>query len=57
MKEIDHITIRPSTAQNKKYTATIHYKNTRVTKSIHFGDSMYEDYTIHKDPRRRDKYR
>ena len=26
-------------------------------KKVHFGSSKYEDYTIHKDKERRDKYR
>ena len=26
-------------------------------KKVHFGSSKYEDYTVHKDKERRDKYR
>ena len=31
--------------QNKKYIAVINNK-----KTIHFGDDRYSDYTMHKDP-------
>lgn len=43
--------LQPSKRKFKKYVVT--YNN----KKIHFGDTRYEDYTIHKDPVRRSRYR
>ena len=43
--------LQPSNIKNKKWTAsfkTSYHKN----KTVHFGDNRYEDYTIHKDPKR-----
>jgi hypothetical protein len=37
--------------QNKKYAVLYQEK------WIHFGDRRYEDYTIHRDPERRENYR
>ena len=45
------IIISPSTNINKKYKAVIDGK-----KTVHFGHSSYEDFTIHNDPKRRDNY-
>ena len=40
-----------STRKNNKYMATL-----PGGKKVHFGSPKYEDYTIHKDKERRDKY-
>ena len=40
-----------STRKNNKYMVTL-----PGGKKVHFGSSKYEDYTIHKDKERRDKY-
>ena len=40
-----------STRKNNKYMATL-----PGGKKVHFGSTKYEDYTIHKDKERRDKY-
>jgi hypothetical protein len=45
----------PSKSQTKKWTAEIHYKNGSV-KTVHFGAKGYSDYTIHKDPERKQRY-
>lgn len=45
------IVISPSTKKNKKYKAVIDGK-----KEIHFGHTQYQDFTTHKDPKRRDNY-
>jgi len=42
-----NVIITPSNKTNKKYTAVTDNK-----KTIHFGDSRYEDFTKHKDPER-----
>ena len=41
-----------SNNKNKKYMVTLKNGN-----KIHFGDSRYEDFLIHGDKNRRDKYR
>jgi len=44
--------LQKSTRQNKKYSITSpDGKNT-----IHFGATGYEDYTTHKDPKRKQRY-
>ena len=43
--------LKQSERKNKKYA--VMYNN----KWIHFGHPDYEDYTIHKDPERRKRYR
>lgn len=45
--------IKPSTRQNKKWAVL----NPATNKWSHFGDSRYDDYTIHRDKQRRDNYR
>ena len=40
-----------STRKNNKYMVTL-----PGGKKVHFGSPKYEDYTIHKDKERRDKY-
>ena len=45
------IVISPSNKTDKKYEARIDGK-----KSIHFGAKGYEDFTIHKDTERKERY-
>ena len=45
------IVISPSDKPNKKFEARIDDR-----KSIHFGAKSYGDYTIHKDPERKERY-
>ena len=45
------IVISPSNKTDKKYEARIDCK-----KSIHFGAKGYEDFTIHKDTERKERY-
>ena len=40
-----------SSRKNNKYMVTL-----PSGKKVHFGSPKYEDYTIHKDEERRDKY-
>ena len=49
------LSIKPSTNKYKKLMATflLSDKSTRI---IHFGDPFYEDYTIHKDNKRKELY-
>ena len=51
------VEIKPSKAKNKKFTAIFYDDQGKKIKTIQFGDSRYQDYTMHKDKQRRDKYR
>jgi len=43
--------IKPSTRSGKKYMAVF-----ASGKTVHFGDSNYEDFTTHRDPMRKRNY-
>ena len=45
------IVITPSDRKDKKFMARIDDK-----KSVHFGDKRYEDYTMHKNNDRKERY-
>tara|TARA_S200002703_G_scaffold51563_1_gene44778 strand:+ start:8034 stop:8330 length:297 start_codon:yes stop_codon:yes gene_type:complete len=49
--------IEKGTAKNKKLKAIFFDDNGKKIKTAQFGDDRYEDYTMHKDKSRRDKYR
>ena len=40
----------------KKITAIIHDTKNNNKKTLHFGAKMYEDYTMHKDDKRKKSY-
>jgi len=44
----------PSKAKNKKFSVIIMKDGKK--RLIHFGDARYEDYTQHKDEKRRQSY-
>ena len=46
----------PSKAKNKKFSVFVKADSGKK-KLIHFGDSRYQDFTQHKDKKRRDSYR
>jgi len=48
------IYIKNSDRPDKKYLAEIHDKN-KIDK-VYFGDTRYEDFTNHKDEKRKEKY-
>jgi len=50
-----HLEIRSSSKPNKKYDAIFTRKD-KTTKIIPFGDKKYQDYTEHKNKKRRDLY-
>jgi len=54
-RKIKQITIEKSTAKNKKLKAIIEYETGR-NKTVNFGDSRYEDFTIHHDEKRKKRY-
>lgn len=45
-----------SEKKNKKYTVRFTNPKTNRINNIHFGDSRYEDYTMHKDKDRKNSY-
>ena len=45
------VIISKSNNKNKKYKAEIDGK-----KTVHFGHSSYQDFTQHKDPKRKENY-
>ena len=49
--------IEKATAKNKKWKAIFYDDQGKKLKSSNFGDTRYEDYTIHKDKERRERYR
>jgi len=50
----DLYTLYPSTLKNKKWD--MYYKEGDKIKKVSFGNPAYEDYTIHKDPERKENY-
>ena len=50
------VLIKDSTKKEKKLMAVFHDKNGKAVKTIHFGAKGYSDYTIHKDPKRKERY-
>ena len=54
MKETK-VEITKSTRSGKKMQA-VFFDGDKKVKTIHFGDSNYSDYTIHKDEARRQRY-
>ena len=47
------VEIKPSTRKDKKYMLL----NPQTDKWVHFGQMGYQDYTKHKDEKRRDAFR
>jgi hypothetical protein len=52
---INQVTIKPATQKHKKYQAVIDYDSGK-TKTVAFGAKGMSDYTLHKDPERKDRY-
>lgn len=48
-------TLYRSTNPKKKFD--IYVRDGRMLKKVSFGDSRYQDYTTHKDVKRRESYR
>ena len=49
--------VEKGTGKNKKLKAIFYDAEGKKIKTTQFGDSRYEDYTQHKDKKRRSKYR
>lgn len=50
------LSIESSRIKDKKLTAIFHDRVHDRTKTVHFGAVGYEDYTTHKDPKRKERY-
>lgn len=50
------VSVEPSRAEGKKYTATFRDRRTGRSRTSHFGATGYSDFTIHKDPERKRRY-
>jgi len=48
--------VMPSKVKGKKYTAIFECPKCKSVKTIHFGASGMSDYTLHKDPKRKERY-
>ena len=51
------MSIKESWRKDKKKVAEFYDRETDSHKTVHFGAKGYEDYTIHKDPVRAERYR
>ena len=51
-----NIVITPSDKTFKKFTALINDTKNNNKKTIHFGDNRYQDFTLHKDDKRKKSY-
>ena len=49
------VNIKKSNLENKKMAA-IFYDGTKKLKTVHFGQAGASDFTIHKDPERKQRY-
>lgn len=50
------VNIKKSNLPEKKMMATFYDINNNKIKTVHFGANGYSDYTIHKDPERKQRY-
>ena len=54
---MDRYLLTNSTRKDKKYMVyKVDNQNKKIDNVVHFGAVGYEDYTIHKDDKRRDNY-
>jgi hypothetical protein len=51
------MSIKPSYAKGKKWTAEFYNQTDDKHKTVHFGAKGYEDFPLHKDPERAERYR
>ena len=55
-KNLYYVTIKKSTRDGKKLMAIFYDKQGNKVKTTHFGAKGYSDFTIHKDPARKQRY-
>ena len=51
------MSVEPSERAGKKWRANFYNREEDKRKTVHFGAAGYEDYTIHEDPVRAERYR
>jgi len=51
-----NVVIKKSDKKGKKLVAIFTDKDKKFKKTIHFGAEGMSDYTIHKDPKRKERY-
>lgn len=50
------VVIEPSTSKTKKYKAVFYDDKGKKVKTTQFGAKGYSDFTINKDPKRKQRY-
>ena len=53
---IKYLEIKPATQKGKKLQAIFYDSNKKKIQTIPFGSAGMSDYTIHKDPKRKERY-
>ena len=56
MTEYKFIKLQKSSNKNKKFDALFENRKTGRSKKVSFGANGMSDFTIHKDPKRKEKY-
>ena len=56
-KKIRSVEIQKTSKPKKKMEAVFKDKDGKVVKTTYFGAKGYSDYTLHKDKKRRERYR
>lgn len=51
-----YVSIKKSTNKTKKLMAIFYDKDMNKIKTVHYGASGYSDYTLHLDPKRKERY-
>tara|TARA_R110001606_G_scaffold77055_3_gene178179 strand:- start:102 stop:419 length:318 start_codon:yes stop_codon:yes gene_type:complete len=54
--KIAFVELKPATQKGKKYQAIFYNKGEKKLQTLAFGASGASDFTIHKDPKRKDRY-
>jgi hypothetical protein len=53
---IKYLEIKPATQKGKKLQALFYDENKKKIQTIAFGSEGMSDFTIHKDPKRKERY-
>ena len=53
---VDYIELKKSPIRGKKWEAKLFNKEGKKLKTVHFGQAGAEDFTIHKDEERKQRY-
>jgi hypothetical protein len=55
-KRIDRAVLEKSNVKGKRYKMTFLDEEEKKVKTTNFGSSVHENFTMHKDPERKDRY-